>query len=151
MKIRIALVGGGAGNHVLLARLDRSKFDVSLLTRKPHADWNVHAQFQDGTIVQGAPKIVSDNPQDVIPHADVILLSCPAHAHQPILQNISQYVRMNSFVGTMFGQGAFDKVAQDCGISSRLFALQLFPFVCRIISPGFVTFTSHPIDYSVFE
>jgi hypothetical protein len=51
---------------------------------------------------------VSSDPAEVIPGSHAILICSPAHTKISILEQIRPYLDEGTFVGSIFGQGAFD-------------------------------------------
>lgn len=84
----------------------------------------------------------SNNPADVIPGSKVLLVAGPSHIHSDILRAIEPYVGENTFVGTVYGQGAFDLQARAifkeklAKMNITIFALTNVPFICKIIEHG---------------
>ena len=85
---------------------------------------------------------VSNKPEDVVVGSKVLLIAGPSHIHGDILKTIAPFVGENTWVGTVYGQGAFDLQAryifQDklAKKNITIFALQNVPFICKIIEYG---------------
>ena len=85
---------------------------------------------------------MSNNPAEVVPGSVVCLVAGPSHIHGDILRTIAPYVSENTFVGTVYGQGAFDMQARSILGESQakknitIFALQNVPFICKIVEYG---------------
>ncbi len=90
----------------------------------------------------GKLDLVSDDPKEVCKGTNVFIICGPAHVHIPLLEKIAPYAEKNSFVGTCYGQGAFDWMAgyvfgkklQEFNIT--IFGLQNVPSICKIQSYG---------------
>jgi len=85
---------------------------------------------------------VSKHPQEVSKNTKIFIVCGPAQIHIPILQKIAPFVEQNAFVGTIFGQGGFDMMANYVfgkkikTHNITLFGLQNVPSICKINSYG---------------
>ena len=82
MDIRnIVIAGGGSLGHVIAGWLSAKGYSVSVLTRRP-SEWvkDLVINTPDGRL-NGTLLKVSDKASDVIPDADVILLTVPGYAN----------------------------------------------------------------------
>ena len=137
---KICLVGGSAGSHVLAASLDRSRFQVSLLTRRPTAytgevvcRWGLGGKESRGKLHR-----VSNQPDEVVADADVVLLSMPVGSSAATLQTIAPHIHPGCVVGTLCGQGGFNFWArQYLPAGTRCFGLMYFPYVARVAEGGY--------------
>lgn len=72
----------------------------------------------------------------------ILIVAGPSHIHGAILAKIAPFVGENAWVGTVYGQGAFDLQARSIFGSAlakkniTIFALQNVPFICKIIDYG---------------
>jgi len=84
-------------------------------------------------LIEGKINKVSDDPSVVIPGSNIITIAGPSYAHGEILNKIAKYVEEGSWVGTVFGQGAFDLQAHHAlkGKEVGIYALQTVPVICR--------------------
>lgn len=138
-KIKICICGGGNEAHALASLLGaNTDIEVFILTRKPQLWKNyIKAITPDGRGVIGKLCFVSDNPNDVIPRADVIFLSLPSYANLEVLTRISPFVREDTWVGSLPGTGGFDWLCKKIlGNKVRIFGLQRVPYISRIIKYG---------------
>lgn len=62
--------------------------------------------------MKGKINHVSDNAKEVIPGSQIILICSPAQTKSQILKEIKPYLDKGTYVGTIFGQGAFDLQAR---------------------------------------
>ena len=94
------------------------------------------------SIYIGHLSAISNNPADVIPGSKIVIVAGPAHIHADILKKIAPYVDNNAFVGSVYGQGAFDLQAKAIFgdiIAKRnitIWALFNVPFICKILQKG---------------
>ncbi len=156
-KKKFVVCGGGSSAHTLIPLLQDSIFDVSIYTSKPdkwQREITVEQHDTNGNIVRtitGGLKTATDNPQEVIPTADYIVLCMPVHQYRVCLNNIAQYIDKEKtvFVGTIYGQGGFnwmiDEIKHKYKINNIVsFAFGLLPWICRIIEYGHIGITYGP-------
>jgi len=142
-SITTCIVGGGSSAHVLIPFLSENGHRVHLLTRRPH-DWHqvvyCDVHNKDGSVAThvGNLDCVSDNPQDVIPQADCILLCMPVHQYRPALHRLAPFLHRTKtvYVGTIYGQGGFNwmvhEIEQQHGYTNVVtFAIGSIPWICR--------------------
>lgn len=53
---------------------------------------------------------ITDDPAQVIPHSDLVLLAAPSNSHQSILKNIAPHLKSGSVIGSVFCQGEHNSV-----------------------------------------
>lgn len=162
MKYKVTIVGGGSSSHLLAPLLSSQNIDVSILTSRPD-DWNVEVSClycnESNDVlseINGELTAVSNNAEDVIPNADVVLLCMPVYAYRDALKQIAPHIQGNNkvFIGTVYGQGGFDWMLKEafgdlCELNIIGFAIGLLPWICRIKSYGKVGITYGPKDKNV--
>lgn len=85
---------------------------------------------------------MSKDAQEVCKNTKLYIVCGPAHIHIPLLEKIAPFVEQNSFVGTVFGQGGFDMMAnfvlgkKILTHNITLFGLQNVPSICKINTYG---------------
>ena len=60
--------------------------------------------------VKGGLNVISSDPAEVIPDADVIVLCMPVHQYRGALNRLAPYINRTKkevFVGTVYGQAGF--------------------------------------------
>lgn len=135
----ICICGGGSLGHVIAGWLSaKSKARVNILTGRPEL-WSRSISVstsQDG-ILQGSISAVSGNPEEVVPDADVILLSYPGFMIASELERIRPYVRSDAYVGSVFSStGFFFEAVRTLPPSQPLWGFQRVPFISRISQYG---------------
>ena len=90
----VTIVGGGASAHVLIPFLSSAGHRVQLLTRRP-GDWSREVELElqsiDGDLMRtfsGEVARISDDPADVIPLTDVVVLCMPVHQYRVALHDL---------------------------------------------------------------
>jgi len=124
----ICIIGGGNAAHALAALLPFRGYETTMWC--PFQDEaeriNVGLAEQDGYmiadfsshntpsgIIKGKPLLVSKNPQDVVPDADVLIMPLPSFVYPSTLKDIKPHLRAGQILCVTPGQGAFDWYAQD--------------------------------------
>ncbi len=124
------------------------RIKINVLTRRPHL-WSssiiAHtdkSSWKYKGLLEGKINKASDKPEEVIPGSKILLVAGPSHLHGVILNKIAPFVDKDTWVGTVYGQGAFDLQARSVFGSAltkkniTIFALQNVPFICKIIEYG---------------
>ena len=145
-SLTTCIVGGGSSAHVLIPFLSENGHRVTLLTRRPK-EWHqviycdVHNN-EDGTVTTHAGTLdrASDDPADVIPDADFILLCMPVHQYRPALNRLAPFLHRTKtvYVGTIYGQGGFNwmvhnDIEKQHGYTNNIvtYAIGSIPWICR--------------------
>ncbi|MGI6084178.1 MAG: NAD/NADP octopine/nopaline dehydrogenase family protein [Acetivibrionales bacterium] len=107
-KVNICILGGGNIGTLLMADLSQDKrVSVRLLTTNPAKWCKVIEVYNKNENIEftGKLDIVSNNPADVIPDADIIISTVPSHAFFDILNRIEVFIKEGAWVGIMPGSG----------------------------------------------
>lgn len=148
----LAICGGGNAGHAL-AVVASQNFNgdiVWLAGSEEKADLLRRGVFsQDGLrstgVITGSAdkvRIVSSNPADVIPSADIVMMAVPAFAHATILRKISPFLKGDALIGCLPTRGGFEFEAtlSISGVGTnggrRIFGLQTLPWSTRVQQPG---------------
>ena len=156
----LVLCGGGNGSHVLAADIGaRPGWRVRVLTTRPSA-WATQIECveqvhrSDSFPLLGTRRVEHrgaveasfawDDAAEALRGADVVVLSCPVHAHRSILERVLPVLdpRRPVLLGSLFAQGGFDWVVRDVAARSRLpertavFGIQRFPLLCKTAEYG---------------
>ncbi len=156
-KMNITIVGGSNSAHTLIPLLSHFGHSVNLLTRNPEK-WSDEIIMKyilpDGTEksrIKGKLNIVTSKPEEVIPLADIVILSLPVSSYRDVLHKIAPYLRNDPgvFVGTIYGQGGFnwmvDEIKEKFELSEiNYFAVGLIPWITRTELYGNVGITYGP-------
>lgn len=144
------IVGGGNSAHVAIPFLSQAGHKVNILTRRP-SEWaeivTCELTSMDNKVtktIQGTLNNRSDDPENVIPQADVIILCMPVHSYRDALDRIATYVNRSKkevFIGTIYGQAGFNWMVHEIECKYELnnivcFALGLIPWICRTLKYG---------------
>ena len=149
MKKQLVICGGGSSAHTLIPFLKDSIFDVSLYTSRPekwHSRIDLEWHDPSGEVLgryYGTLKRASNNPKELIPKADYIVLCMPVHQYRVCLHEIAPYIDKDKmvFVGAMYGQAGFNWMVDEierqyCFDNIVTFSFGLLPWICRIIEYG---------------
>ncbi len=135
--VNVAIVGGGSLGHVIAGWLSGKGYNVSILTRRP-SEWSgtLTVNTPDGKIHVSISNI-SSNPAEVIPDADMILLTVPGYANASELAAIKPYLKDGCFLGAVFcSSGFFFEAMKIIPDHIRLWGFQRVPFIARIVNYG---------------
>lgn len=148
----IAICGGGNAGHALavvasqrfngdVVWLVSSEERAELLRRGVYSPAGLRATgIVDGTADN--VRAISSDPVQIIPDADLVLISVPAYAHLPILKRIAPYLKETAIVGCLPTRGGFEFEATRMvnGIEPfgrrAIFGLQTLPWSTRIVEAG---------------
>jgi hypothetical protein len=137
--MQICICGGGSLAHVcsgVLASDTHNK--VRLLTRRP-TDWHESIEVFDpnGKTYTGRFELISSNPSEVIPKADIVLLCLPGYAIAEVLQQIKPFLSAHTYVGSIVCSTGFFFFAHEIlAPETLLFGFQRVPFIARTIRYG---------------
>lgn len=134
---RIAIVGGGSLGHVIAGWLSKKGYEVSILTRRPELWYNKILIKTPSVTFETQLYGISDDPGDIIPEADIILLTVPGYANESELTSISPYIKQDSYVGAVFcSSGFFFEALRILPQYIKLWGFQRVPFIARIVQYG---------------
>lgn len=160
--VNITLIGGGNSTHSLIPLLSNAGHIINLLTRNPDK-WSKEIKMeyisQEGKIINqltGKLNLASDDPQDVIPQADVIILSLPVSKYRIVLNRIASFINKSKKIdiGTMYGQGGFNWMVEEIKKKYNLtniviFASGLLPWITRTKEYGKIGYNYGPKSMNV--
>lgn len=137
--MRICVCGGGGLGHTCAGVLsNRPGVVVDMLTNHPEK-WNHEfvVNMPDCSNVIGKLDVVTSNPKDVIPYADLIFFCLPAFMVEEEVLKIKPYLQKNTTVGAVVGNtGFFIYSHQHLPKGSKLFSFQRVPYVSRVVEYG---------------
>jgi len=135
--MNICIIGGGSLGHVIAGWLAHKGLNVSVLTRRP-ADWSYHLTINtpDGRL-NSTLSNVSSLPAEVIPDAEVVLLTVPGYGNKPELASIKPYLTPGTYVGGVFcSSGFFFEAIKTLPETIKLWGFQRVPFISRTVDYG---------------
>lgn len=113
----MCLLSGSQGTHYNICLAGSNpKFRVNVLTRRPEifASKTVKGVYDsDGRVIEGSIAKVSSNPADVCSGTKIYIVSAPVNVQEEILHSIKPYVEHGSIIGSVYGQGGFDLIAES--------------------------------------
>eukprot|EP01017_Pseudomicrothorax_dubius_P027425 TRINITY_DN315_c0_g1_i4.p1 TRINITY_DN315_c0_g1~~TRINITY_DN315_c0_g1_i4.p1 ORF type:complete len:415 (+),score=83.93 TRINITY_DN315_c0_g1_i4:39-1283(+) len=149
-RLQVAICGGGNGAHFSAAVIgSRADITVNVLTRRPEA-WKreivahtAGSAWENRGNIRGRLNVVSSEGSLVSRGTNVFIICGPAHIHLDLLRKIAPYIEPNSYVGTLYGQGGFDWMANHIITEEvikqkniTIFGLQNIPSICKIRTYG---------------
>lgn len=138
--VKICICGGGGLGHTCAAVLSsHDGVEVMLYTQHPE-QWNHHFVVDDsnGKQYQGRLTKISNQAENVIPHADIVLLCLPAYLVEKTLTTIKPHLSSSTIVGSVVGNTGFFLFAHEIFSDKPvgLFAFQRVPFISRVAEYG---------------
>uniref|UniRef100_A0A6U3F038 Opine dehydrogenase domain-containing protein n=1 Tax=Lotharella globosa TaxID=91324 RepID=A0A6U3F038_9EUKA len=152
----ICVVGGGNASHVLIPYFSSKGHTVTVFAgHSDEAKRLSEAMAKHGGITvfdrcnpknireyKGKPDMISRDPRNVVPQADIVVMALPSFAFRPVLKQIKAHLKDGAIVFGMPGQGGLDLVSrsilgQDLD-SGRVTVAGLIPMPlnCRIMEWG---------------
>jgi hypothetical protein len=148
----LAICGGGNAAHAVAVVASRN-FDgdiVWLRGSKKKADDLRHGVFSEeglrstGVITGLADKVkmISSDPQEILPVADLVIMVVPAFAHVIWLEKIAPHLKATALIGALPARSGFEFDVQRIipGIrptgERQIFGLQTLPWSTRVQQPG---------------
>ena len=136
---QICICGGGSLGHTCAATLSsKCGVEVSLYTQRPEK-WQHHflVHTPEGKELHGTLSQISNNPQKLIPKADIILFCLPAFLVEQTIKDIRPYLQPNTIVGTVVGNSGFFIFCHNLlPTTTKLFAFQRVPYISRVVDYG---------------
>ncbi len=136
--MKICICGGGSLGHVCAGVLASHKdVELNLLSGHP-GSWqdNISVIDPNGKLFLGHINKVSNNPQEVVPNQDIILVCLPGYLIKPCLEDINPFVG-KAIVGTVVSSTGFFFFAHEVlGKEAKLFGFQRVPFISRVVEYG---------------
>ncbi|MBO7171866.1 MAG: NAD(P)-binding domain-containing protein, partial [Bacteroidaceae bacterium] len=93
MMKTVCICGGGSLGHVIAGYLSAKKgLRVNMLTRSPER-WSAEQQINtpEGEVLKGRLHTISDNPQEALQGAEIVLLCLPGYVIRGELEKIRPY------------------------------------------------------------
>lgn len=135
----ICICGGGSLGHVVAGWLSSRKHAyVNILTNHPEK-WseNIVIDTPEGSRLYGEISNISNNPADVIPSSDVILLCLPGFLIKKELIRIKPFISNRAFIGSVFSStGFFFEAKEIFDEKQPLWGFQRVPFISRVNEYG---------------
>lgn len=130
----ICICGGGSLGHVVAGYLGaKEDVRVNILTRKPDA-WQKQLEIftpEKRTIFANL-NTISQNAEDVVKDADIVILCLPGYAIKDELLKIKPHVNSGTFIGSVFSStGFFFEALNLFDESIPLWGFQRVPFIAR--------------------
>ena len=136
---KVCICGGGNLGHVVAGFLAaHGDCEVSLLTRHPER-WQRQLEITtpDGDVLKGQIKTISSAPNDVVSHADIVLLCLPGFSISDVLEQIAPVLKKGTAVGSIVSStGFFFEAFKILPAHTPLFGFQRVPFISRLKEYG---------------
>ena len=132
-KYNICVCGGGNISHAISGNFAYKGHKISILTRQPNKWNNIIEVVAPETEYKGVISKISDDPKDVIPNSDIIIISVPIYAIKNILDNIKPYITPKMILIGIPGR-LYSVFTEDLD-NDQIYLLRT-PYICRIIEYG---------------
>ena len=139
--LNICICGGGNLGHVMAGYLaSQGRHQVSVLTGHPK-QWSSsliinHNTDKECDVLHGPLSLVTDDPGDVIPDADIVFICLPGPYIKAMLEKIKPFLNQNTIVGSVVSNTGFFFHAHEIISSQTLFGFQRVPFIARVVEYG---------------
>ncbi|MBI9052568.1 MAG: NAD/NADP octopine/nopaline dehydrogenase family protein [Bacteroidales bacterium] len=138
-KLNILVVGGGNLGHAIYGKAAQNKYiNVSLLTSRPNL-WasELKVYEEDGSFSKVKMLNVSDSAEEIVPNADLIILTIPSFLIRNTLIEIEPLIKTGAWVGSIQCSGGYFWMAQSIlPKGTKIFGFQRVPFISRIREYG---------------
>lgn len=131
--MKICICGGGNLGHVVSGYLGtKPDVKVEILTRHPER-WAklLEITLPDVSSVKGDLAVVTKEPQDIIPQADIVLLCLPGMYIRNEIEEIKPYLKPTTIVGSIVSSTGFFFQTHELIPSQPAFGFQRVPFIAR--------------------
>lgn len=138
MNLNVAICGGGSLGIVCASVFVSQGITVSILTDRPER-WSqtISATDCNGKTYGGVLARISNDPADVIPQADIVLLCVPGYLIEKKLLAIKPYIGTETKVGSIVAStGFFFTAHQVLEAEQPLFGFQRVPYIARVEEYG---------------
>lgn len=136
---KICICGGGALGHVIGGWLSaRNHAIVNVLTGHPEK-WQheIIVDTPEDLILKGNIAKISNQPEEIIPESDVVLLCLPGYMIAKQLEAIKPFLKTSTFVGSVFSStGFFFEALKILNENQPLWGFQRVPFISRVNEYG---------------
>lgn len=138
MNRKICICGGGALGHVISGVLATfADCEVSIFTRNP-SEWSstLFISAPENKQFIGNLQKISNNPEEVISNADIVLICLPGFAIESTLKSIQPYITTQYVGSVVCSSGFFFRAHEIFNKETSLFGFQRVPFIARVEKYG---------------
>jgi opine dehydrogenase len=138
--MNICILGGGNIGTLIMGDLGRNEdISVRLLTSRPD-EWNHNIEVCDNDGIfkySGRVDMISNNPEEVISDADIIISTLPSNLFNITIQSIKPFVKVGAWIGVMPGNGGSEFYCNELIESGcTMFGFQRIYGIARIKEYG---------------
>lgn len=138
MGVAVTICGGGSLGLVCASVFASQGLEVSILTGHPERwSYEISSIDSNGTTYEGRLTRISQNPGDVIPKANIVLLCVPGYLIKKELNAIKLFLSAGTAVGSIVSSTGFFFMAHET-LDPRqpLFGFQRVPYIARFEEYG---------------
>lgn len=147
-SLKISVIGAGNGGQALAAHLGMQGYDVCLYNRTSdrlkEIAQNGYIELQGQLTGKGKLKKVTDQIEEAVRYADIIMIATVANAHRELAMQMSPWLREGQIVvlnpGRTGGVWEFRQSLKLQGFKWRIFLAeaQTLIYACRLVKQGVV-------------
>jgi hypothetical protein len=136
--MNLVIVGWGNLAHAIAFYASHYEEKVTVLSQSSLATTSIlKAKICDGTVKTSRSITVTQNAQEALKKADVVLFTLPSHLMSQKIKELAPFLKQNHIVGSVVGCGGFVWMMNFlAGHVKGIFALQRSPYICRVIEKG---------------
>ena len=153
-KVKVVICGGGNAAHVaagLASSHECLQTSVLTLYSDEAERWSNSLKTNDFTTVifnpdesktpiKSKPELITKEPADCVPTAEIIIFTMPAFAHETYLKSIEPYIKENTTIVGLPGQPGFEfqcfYILQSKAKYCTIMSFETLPWACRISEFG---------------
>ena len=133
--MKITIIGFGNIAHAIIAYCG-SKRDIEISVYSSQNDDGNVVELEDKS-KKGIISKISNDPSEILPNSDLILVTVPSYVRKEVLKKIAPYITDKTIIGAFPGIGGFyDEVKEIIGKDITVFASQRVPYIARTIKKG---------------
>lgn len=138
--MNICILGGGNIGTLVMGEIGvKEDISVRLLTSRPD-EWNhiIEVCDNDGIFkYSGRVDVISNNPEEVISDADIIISTLPSYMFNKTIQRIKPFIKVGAWIGVMPGNGGSEFYCNELIESGcTMFGFQRVHGIARIKEYG---------------
>lgn len=136
--ITVCVCGGGNLAHAFAGTLSSNPYvsKLTVLTRHPEKWRQILSVWTNDTDATIGGVFDASNDYAVLKHADVVILTLPAHVRYEYLLTIRQYIASNTLLLAVPGIGGINFIFDEFFPNNPYVCCQRVPYICRIIEYG---------------
>ena len=146
--MKVSIIGAGNGGQAIAGFLAMNGCEVSLCdtdsSRIDRLKKNVHIKLEGKIKGKGNISCFTTDVSEIIPFADIIMVTTTANAHQAVARSIAPYIKDEQIIilnpGRTCGALVFKQALKEAGCNKKYYLgeAQTLVYACRLIEDGVV-------------